>query len=237
MSKFITFEGIDYCGKGTQIKLVSEYLTSRGINHIVSREPGGTALGEAQRKLLKQPRRSYEALNLSFEGIEDFSSSPLDEDRSHIAETLMFFTAREQFYQKVVLSNLIAGRSVIADRFMDSTRAYQGWGRMGGEPEALDFIDRSHTFILRGQVPDRTFYLDIDFSTMVERMADAKGRDPADLFDSLGEDFFNKVIFGYRQIACKESDRIITISGNLSPEKIFKEQIKPELDELFGLGQ
>ncbi len=231
MGMFYSFEGIECCGKGTQTRLLDEYFTEKEVGHIVVREPGGTALGEAMRKLLKRPGLSYTALNEAFSGYSDFSDSDVNETRTGYTETLMFLTARAEFFHRIVSPNLDRGVTVITDRFLDSTTAYQGWGRFNGDRHVLDFIERTHHFILQGRYPDITFFLDIDYEEMCKRKARDQERDPQDLFDSLEGNFFEKVRKGFLDIEKKDStDRVVLINGKLPPNVIFERHIKPVID-------
>ena len=139
--KFITFEGIDGCGKSTHIKWTEDYLRSLGKNVIVSREPGGTELSEALRSLL------------------------LTKDMSVLTEALLFAAARNDHLEKVIIPHLDNGFYVICDRYMDSSYAYQCGGKGLSGNIAMQLMD-----IINVRIPDLTFLFNLDTSTAVTRM-------------------------------------------------------------------
>ena len=140
--KFITFEGLDGAGKGTQIDKVMEYLSDIGRATILVREPGGTELSEQIREMLLQ---------------NEFAISPM-------SELLLFLSARAELISKVIRPALESGKDVVCDRYMDSTIAYQGYGR-GLLSEAISLNDIATGFL----VPDITFFLDISHDECYKR--------------------------------------------------------------------
>ncbi len=174
----ITFEGIDFCGKSTQVKRLEDRVRASDRTVRVLREPGGTPIGEVIRGLLL--------------------------DRAHAAmtdagELLLFSASRSQLVQDVVRPALNAGTVVILDRYYDSTTAYQGYGR--GIP--LDVIHAVNRFATGGLVPDLTFLLDIPEDEIERRMQQV--RHTGDRMESSGRQFYGRVRAGYRALAGKES--------------------------------
>jgi dTMP kinase len=186
---FITFEGIDGSGKSTQILLLREYLVKNGHKVVTLREPGGTELSEYIRAVL---------LNKKLEV-------------SDISELLLFQAARADLVKTIVQPSLEQGRIVLSDRYFDSTTAYQGYGR-GID---MEIIEKSNQIGSLGVLPDMTFYLKIERSVGLNRDLE-KDRDRMELS---GDDFYNKVIHGYDELAKKEK-RFITIDGNQSVKEI-----------------
>ena len=164
---FVVFEGGDGCGKGTQISKSSEWLTRHGVNHIVTREPGGTKLAEYIRTALKTPPEGWEAI---------------DPD----TEMLLFNAARMHHVNQVIRPALNSGLVVLCDRFVDSTFAYQGQGR-GLELSKLMDFHRMHIELY----PDLTILLDGDPESLQDRMKErGLGKDR---FDDLDLEFHRRV--------------------------------------------
>lgn len=188
----ITFEGIDGCGKSTQIDLLKKFLTGKNISHHVFREPGGTGLSEKIRDLLLH---------------ENLEMDP-------VTELLLFSSARSQLIAEKVIPLLKNNDIVILDRFYDSTTAYQGYGRESIEIEQILALNRiaSHEI-----VPDLTFYLRISPEAAAKRTRNAE----KDRMENAGTDFFAKVCAGYDAIAEKEK-RFIKIDATKTPEAIHQ---------------
>lgn len=199
---FITFEGIDGSGKSTQILLLREYLVKNGHKVVTLREPGGTELSEYIRAVL---------LNKKLEV-------------SEISELLLFQAARADLVKTIVKPSLDQGRIVLSDRYFDSTTAYQGYGR-GID---MEIIKKSNQIGSLGVLPDMTFYLKIERNVGIERDKD-KDRDRMELS---GDDFYDKVIHGYDQLAKNES-RFITIDGNKSVKEIHS-KVVDEVEKLIN---
>lgn len=186
---FITFEGIDGSGKSTQILLLREYLVKNGLKVVTLREPGGTELSEYIRAVL---------LNKKLEV-------------SNISELLLFQAARADLVQTIVKPSLADGRIVLSDRYFDSTTAYQGYGR-GID---LKVINKSNQIGSLGVLPDITFYLKIERNIGLDRVS---GKE-LDRMELSSDEFYERVILGYDELAKKES-RIITIDGNKDLKEI-----------------
>jgi len=135
--RFITFEGVEGSGKTTQIQMLSNHLEERGIDHLLTREPGGTPIGDQIRRLVLDPRNA---------------------DMTSICELLLYAAARAQHIEQVIRPALLSGRLVLCDRFKDATMAYQGSGR----GIRLDLIDALHGLENLAIQPDLTILFDIE---------------------------------------------------------------------------
>ncbi|TDT39370.1 thymidylate kinase [Halospina denitrificans] len=171
---FITFEGTEGVGKSTAIRLVSEYLTNRGIDHRVTREPGGTPLAEEIRALLLASR---------------------EEAVDPTTELLLMFAARAQHLARLIRPSLDGGQWVLCDRFTDATYAYQGGGR-NLDAELVATLEQ----LVQGDLrPDRIFWLDAPVAKGMERISDRAGG--KDRFETERERFFERVRAVYRERA------------------------------------
>ncbi|MEW6054435.1 MAG: dTMP kinase [Nitrospirota bacterium] len=182
---FITFEGIEGTGKSTQAKLLYEYFRGRGLDVVLTAEPGGTGIGLGIRKLL-----------LSVEHKEMLP----------VTELLLYNASRSQHIGEIINPALNRGALVISDRFTDSTIAYQGYGR-GIDLQLLDAIDCIATGRMR---PGITLLLDIDVETGLMRNRDINKADRFELEDAA---FHEKVRAGYRRLAAEEPGRIKIIDA------------------------
>ncbi len=196
MSKglFITFEGIDGCGKSTQLSLLKEEFVKEGVEFIEVREPGGTAVGEKIRTILLDKK---------------------NDSMTRMAELLLFEAARAQITEEVIVPALQRGVTVICDRFYDSTSAYQGYANKMGR-DLTDFLNLKAT---NDTSPDITFLLDIDPMTAYERRS---GRGEEDRIELLGLSYQEKVREGYLELA-KSEERIMVIDASAAPDVIYKE--------------
>lgn len=229
--KFVSFEGIDNAGKGTQIKLLEAYLREKKISCMSIREPGGTALGEILRRIIKYPQQAYSLFNKAYAQEKDFALIPEDQQRTPEAELLLFLAPRAELMRHVILPNLEKGVSVIADRLGDSTRAYQGGGRFHSSPQIIQLINQLNDFVLKENWPDKTFFLDISYEVMLQRSKGAK----LDYMEKLGEEFFERTRREYQRIALENPKRVVSLDGALSPERIFKHGILPHINQLYGI--
>lgn len=196
MSKglFITFEGIDGCGKSTQLGLLKEEFVKDGVEFIEVREPGGTAVGEKIRTILLDKK---------------------NDSMTRMAELLLFEAARAQITEEVIVPALERGVTVICDRFYDSTSAYQGYANKMGR-DLTDYLNLKAT---NDTSPDITFLLDIDPMKAYERRS---GRGEEDRIELLGLSYQEKVREGYLELA-KSEERIMVIDASAAPDVIFKE--------------
>ena len=197
---FITFEGGDACGKSTQVKLFKEYANLHPLKDkfIFIREPGGTVLGEEIRKLV---------LNYTLD-------APVPK-----AELMLFLASRAQICEKVIVPALKEGKIVIADRFYDSTIAYQGMARGIMSPEEILNLNRS---ILGEIKPNLTFYLKLSPEDARARKLKMTGQE-LDRMEMEELDFHQKVCDGYDYIANLESERFHIIDARKSIEEIHQE--------------
>jgi len=185
---FITFEGSEGCGKTTQLQRLARRLTRAGSAVLTVREPGGTALGDRIRHLLKFSRANH---RMSAE-----------------AELLLFAASRAQLVREKILPALARGRIVLCDRFADSTRVYQGIGR--GLDRSL--IRRLNRFVTDGRQPDLTFVLDLPARRGLRR-ARTKTRRP-DRMESQRASFYEAVRRGFRALARSEPRRVRLVDGS-----------------------
>ncbi len=196
--RFITFEGPEGSGKSTQIRRLAETLAARGIEVVCTREPGGTATGEAIRNILQH----------------DAAGEPLA-DR---AELLLFAASRAQLMEQVILPALGRGEWVLCDRFIDSTLAYQGFAR-GMDIAALG---RINDFAIGGRKPDLTLLLDLEiersFQRLEKRYSDGQGS--ADRFERETRDFHQRVREGYHQLAAREPGRFRIIDSDRAIDEV-----------------
>ena len=182
-SKFITFEGIDGCGKSTQARLLLEYMNKSGVETILVREPGGTNISESIREILLH------------------SSSGQMGDRT---ESLLMTASRAQLTQEVIIPNMDQGKFVIADRYSDSTLAYQGGGR-NLDIEWLIELNNYATFTL---LPDITFFVDIRSEEALRRLDSNKDR-----IEGEGIEFQARVRKTYHELAERFNDRYVILDG------------------------
>lgn len=191
MGRFITIEGPDGAGKTTQVKKLYKYLLDLGKKVIITREPGGTELGENLRKVLLTPD----------------DDEPVPE-----AEALIYAASRVQLVKKVIKPALDQGFIVLSDRFIDSNLAYQGWARGLGIYEII----KINSWSLKDCMPDITFVLDIDPKVSLERKKDKKDR-----LESETLDFHRKVRAGFLVLKERFSDRIKILDARKNENELF----------------
>jgi len=198
---FISFEGADGCGKSTQIKLFAEYLKSIGEDVVLTREPGGTVISEKIRTLILDPEFKEEC---------------------DVCEMLLFAASRAQHVAELIKPSVEMGKVVLCDRFVDSSIAYQAYGRGLGEQ-----VEIVNGFAVQGCMPDITFFLDISAEEGRKRNQNT-GKD--DRMEEEAITFHNKVYEGYRKLAKKYSDRYVVIDASRSIDEVF-EQIKKAYEQ------
>jgi dTMP kinase len=196
LSVFITFEGIDGCGKSTQISRLERSLRRKGLSVLLTREPGGTEIGEAIRDILLRVENTH---------------------LTALAELFLYAADRAQHVQEVIKPALAAGRWVICDRYYDATTVYQG--------VALESYDRLIEMLNReasiGLIPDITFLLDCPAEVGLERIAKrAKNDRKRDRFERKTLDFHLKIRYGYLTLADKHRDRFRVIDSTLTEERV-----------------
>ena len=194
---FITFEGSEGSGKSTQADRLAAHLQRCDVPYTLTREPGGTAIGESIRDLLQ--------------------FAPHNSNMTPETELLLFEASRSQLVHEVIKPSLERGMCVIADRFFDSTTVYQGAARKLDR----EIIERVNAFAVGDWVPDITFVLDVDAATAQLRMQ----REPrkADRMEQQSAEFYERVREGYRELATHVQERIVLIDGARDADKIETE--------------
>lgn len=195
--RFITFEGGEGCGKSTQIRLLADRLRSAGKEVLLTREPGGTALAEKIRTLVREES---------------------DDPPNSRAETLLFLASRAQVVEGVIRPALESGTWVLCDRFADSTFAYQGYGR-GLD---LDELRRINSFATGGLAPDRTILLNVSPEVSAKRMRarEAATNTGADRMEKAGDDFHSRLRRGFLELAAAEPERFSVIQADGGVEEV-----------------
>ncbi|QSZ27418.1 dTMP kinase [Aceticella autotrophica] len=182
--KLITFEGIDGCGKTTQINLLKEYLLIKGYNAIILREPGGTSIGEEIRKILLYNKNYIYP----------------------VTEALLYAASRAQLLAEIIIPALDEGKIIIMDRFVDSSLVYQGYARGLGMEKVME-INRIATY---GIKPDLTIFFDITPENALTRR---KTRKQNDRFEEENMEFYEKVYEGYHKLINLEPERFVVINA------------------------
>src|ERR1043165_7763204 len=193
---FITFEGSEGSGKSTQVQRLAARLQRSGVQYLVTREPGGTPIGETIRELLQ------------------FASH--NSGMTPEADLLLFEASRSQLVREIIKPALERGLCVIADRCFDSTSAYQGAAR------ALDrdIVDRLNAFAAGDCIPDLTFVLDIDAANAKSRMQEPRRQDR---MEQEPDEFYSRVREAYCELAEREPNRIVLIDGSRPADDIENE--------------
>jgi len=193
---FITFEGSEGCGKSTQVQRLAARLQKLQIPFLVTREPGGTPIGETIRELLQ---------------FAPHNSAMVPE-----TELLLFEASRSQLVRETIKPALERGVCVIADRFFDSTTVYQGAARRLDR----EMVERLNAFAVGDCVPNITFVLDVDAATAESRMQKPRR---ADRMEQQPAEFYERVRRGYRDLAAHEPNRIVLIDGSRDADEIENE--------------
>jgi dTMP kinase len=204
--RFITFEGMDGCGKTTQLRLFAQFLREQGREVVETVEPGGTAIGQQIRRILLAPS-----------SVEIHART----------ELLLYFASRAQNVEQVIRPALAAGKVVLCDRFTDSTLVYQGCGR-GLDTQIVRDLDR---IACQGLKPDATVLIDIDLETSLHRARRRNERvGPAESrIDEEGAAFHERVRKGYLALAEAEPERIAVIDGRAGVQEVAQ-RIREGLD-------
>jgi len=189
---FITFEGPDGSGKTTQVAPLSEYLTQQGHQVLITREPGGTAIGDQIRRILSDLKNT---------GMHPHS------------ETLLFLAARAQLVEEVIKPHLVKGYVVLCDRYADSTMAYQGYGHQND----LNQISNLINFATGGLKPDLTLLLDVGAEAGLKRKAEGTEWNRLDAYSL---EFHQRVRQGYAVLAESEPERWVVIDADQAPGKV-----------------
>jgi len=193
---FITFEGSEGCGKSTQVQRLAERLDQSGVPYLVTREPGGTPIGETIRELLQ--------------------FAPHNSTMTSETELLLFEASRSQLVREIIKPALERGVCVIADRFFDSTTVYQGAARRLDR----EMVERLNVFAVADCVPDITFVLDVDAATAQSRMQQEPRK--ADRMEQQPAEFYERVRAAYRELAAREPERVVLIDGSRNADQIEK---------------
>jgi dTMP kinase len=196
--KFISFEGIEGTGKSTQARLLYEWFSSKGLDSVLTEEPGGTRIGTEIRKLLLS--------------VEHKEMTPL-------AELLLYNASRAQHLEEVIIPAVKRGAMVITDRFSDSTIAYQGYGR-GMDLNLLASIE---AIVNAGLRPDITVLLDLDVEIGLKRNRSVNKTDRLELEDV---EFHGRVRRGYHNLAVREPERIKLVHASGDIEEIHKKIVE-----------
>jgi dTMP kinase len=215
--KFVTFEGLDGCGKSTQMQKLAEALSRSGLSVVTTREPGGTPTGEKIRALLLDSRSI---------GIDP------------MAEMALMFAARAQHIKEIIHPALAAGKIVLCDRFTDSTEAYQGAGRKLGSESVLTL----HRILCDNLQPDLTILMDSDPAGSLARARRRnseevnKAENDENRFESESASFFRRVHEGYLATAARDKNRVALVDARGTPAQthikivgLMKERLKLKL--------
>lgn len=195
-SKFISFEGIDFSGKTTQIELLTEQLNQKGEEVLILREPGGTTISEQIRDILLDKNHN---------------------EMTDLCEVFLYSAARHQLINEKVIGELEKGNFVIADRYVDSTTAYQGFGRR----LPMDLIRDINRAATGDLLPGLTFVLDIDPDQVLDRRKERNLE--IDRLESSGKDFYDRVHKGYHKIAELDPIRVKIIDATKTVDQIKSE--------------
>ena len=194
---FITFEGSEGCGKSTQVQRLAARLKRAGVLYLVTREPGGTPIGETIRELLQ--------------------FAPHGGGMTPQTELLLFEASRSQLVRETIKPALESGLCVVADRFFDSTTVYQGVARKLDQ----QIVERLNAFAVGDFVPDITFVLDVDAETARSRLKRTVRR--PDRMEQESTEFYDRVRTGYRELAIRDPHRIILIDGTRPADEVENE--------------
>jgi len=206
---FITFEGSEGCGKSTQVKRLAARLEEAGVRTFVTREPGGTPIGEKIRDLLQ--------------------FAPESSAMTPETEVLLFEASRAQLVRETIQPALEQGTVVLSDRFFDSTTVYQGVARK----LSPKIVAALNAFAVGDARPDLTFILDVDVETARARLL--RRVRPVQVKDRMEEEpveFYERVCQGYRELAKREPDRFVLLDGAQSPNAIAEQIWKAVSDRL-----
>jgi dTMP kinase len=208
--RFITFEGLDGCGKSTQLAKLAAVLTAQGLSVVMTREPGGSPTGDKIRQLLLDTKTS--------------SLTPM-------AELALMFAARAQHIAEVIQPALAEGKVVLCDRFTDSTEAYQGGGRkLGSEP-----VLALHHILCGSLWPELTILMDSDVAASVDRARrrnrshsakSGRGKSDENRFEQESRAFFGRVRSAYLAIAAREPQRVIVVDARGTPTETHRQIVE-----------
>ena len=208
--KLITFEGLDGCGKSTQLVKATKWMTLKGCEVLQTKQPGGTRIGKQIRNILLNP----------------------DHKELHPeSELLLYLSDRIQHLTETIIPAKAEGKIVLCDRFHDSTVAYQGYGRGLN----LKIFESIITYSIKAYSPDLTFLLTIPPKTVVYRLDQRKEQSAKDRLDIESSKFFERTAKGYQELVSAEPDRFICLDGEQGIE-VIHQQIISELQDRFSIG-
>jgi len=210
---FITFEGIEGCGKSTLASAVSGRFREAGLPCLLTREPGGNVVSERIRRILLDPERT-----------EIFPRT----------ELLLYLASRAQLVAEVIGPALAGGTHVLCDRFMDASTVYQGWARGIGEEK----VEEMNSFAVGDSLPDRTFVLDLDVEEGFRRgpaRRESAGERKRDRLEREDRAFHEKVREGYLRLARRHPERVITVDASMPIEEVASEVMR-NIAKLPGLN-
>ena len=196
--KFITTEGTDGAGKSTQIAMLVEFLKNKGIECVVTREPGGTKIGEKLREIVLDPENA---------------------EMTYVTEAMLYAASRAQHVEEKIIPALKEGKFVICDRFLDSSLVYQGYAR-GLETE---MIEKINGYALCGIKPDITLFFDIRPEVGITRK---KNMHDLDRIEREKADFHQRVYKGYKTLAEKYPERIKSINAEKTVEEVHRQVVE-----------
>lgn len=204
---FITVEGGDGAGKSTQLANIKTYMEERGISAIFTREPGGTEIAEKIREIILDPEN---------EGMEP------------LTEALLYAASRAEHVRKIIAPALEDGLTVVCDRFVDSSIAYQGYGR-----ELGDIVEMINAPAVNGYMPDLTIFLDLEPEVAMNRISN-RGHDRLEIETN---DFHERVHEGYLKMIEKDAEQGVSRIARIDADRLagdIKADIYAELDQIFG---
>ncbi len=202
---FISVEGSDGSGKSTQLENIKKYYENKGVTILATREPGGTKISEKLRTILLDKANT---------------------EMSPVTEMMIYAASRAQLVEEVIKPALERGEVVICDRFIDSSIAYQGYGRGLG-----DMVETVNLYAVGGVMPDLTIFLDLDPELGRQRVKSRYGQEQMDRLEQEKMDFHYRVYEGYKALAKAYPDRIVSIDASRSIEEM-RDDIYAKLDKL-----
>ena len=208
--RLITFEGLDGCGKTTQLEKAKDWLTEQGYDVLKTRQPGGTKIGRKIRSILLDPEHK---------------------ELQPESELLLYLSDRIQHIQETIIPAKATGKIVLCDRFHDSTVAYQGYGRGLN----LNSIESVVAHCIKPYDPDLTILLNISPETVPLRLEQREEYAEKDRLDLESLNFFKKTAQGFQVLAADETERYVCLNGEQDIEVIHQE-IVAVLQERFQLG-
>lgn len=210
---FVTFEGPDGSGKSTQIRQLASHLQTEGIPHILTREPGGTAISDYIRTLVLDPEHA---------------------EMANETEALLYAASRAQHVREKIMPALSAGNVVLCDRFVDASIAYQGYG-LGLDVAQVRMINN---FATGGLVPDRSYFIDLSPETGRQRMLDRRGDKQAalDRIEQKQLVYHRRVREAFRTLFDENHKRVCLLNGEEEKEQLFT-KVKADFGKLWSQFQ